>query len=267
VIFSRGRGNKRGRRGADDGANSADQFDEYHELAELEDDGEAAGGGAHRAGPYDVADAPADDIERLDLGALRIPAIAGVEIQLQAGDDGEIQQVVCVYGESRLQLGVFAAPRTEGIWDELRASLRTTLAQAGGMPQDLTGDHGPELRARLREGGTTYDVRHLGVDGPRWFVYGVYFGAAATRPEQAGPLAEVLRGLIVDRGVEARPVREALPLRLPPEAAAQLAQARSNGTEPTGSPQTDAPASPGGAVRRGGAARPATRGTASGRRS
>jgi hypothetical protein len=33
----------------------------------------------------------------------------------------------------------------------------------------------------------------------------------------------VLRGVVVDRGTEARPVSEALPLRLPPEAAAQLA--------------------------------------------
>jgi hypothetical protein len=31
-----------------------------------------------------------------------------------------------------------------------------------------------------------------------------------------------MRGLVVDRGTEARPVSELLPLRLPPEAAAQL---------------------------------------------
>ncbi len=35
----------------------------------------------------------------------------------------------------------------------------------------------------------------------------------------------MLRGLIVDRGIEARPVSEALPLRLPPDAATQLAEA------------------------------------------
>ena len=53
----------------------------------------------------------------------------------------------------------------------------------------------------------------------------VFLGAAAFQPDQAGPLSEVLRGLVVDRGNEARPVQEALPLRLPPEAAAQLADA------------------------------------------
>jgi hypothetical protein len=71
--------------------------------------------------------------------------------------------------------------------------------------------------------GAPVELRHLGVDGPRWFVYGVFFGEAATDPDKAGPLTEVLRGLVVDRGTDARPVGEALPLRLPPEAAAQLA--------------------------------------------
>jgi hypothetical protein len=37
-----------------------------------------------------------------------------------------------------------------------------------------------------------------------------------------------MRGLVVERGAEARPVSEALPLQLPPEAAAQLA----DGTAP-----------------------------------
>ena len=35
----------------------------------------------------------------------------------------------------------------------------------------------------------------------------------------------MLRDLIVDRGTEARPVKELVPLRLPPALAAQLAEA------------------------------------------
>ena len=48
-------------------------------------------------------------------------------------------------------------------------------------------------------------------------------GAAALDPDRAGPLRDVLHRLVVDRGVEARPISELLPLRLPPEAASQLA--------------------------------------------
>jgi hypothetical protein len=45
----------------------------------------------------------------------------------------------------------------------------------------------------------------------------------------AGPLRDVLHGLVVDRGKDAMPVQEALPLRLPAEAAAQLAEAQERG--------------------------------------
>ncbi|WP_235489241.1 DUF3710 domain-containing protein, partial [Frankia sp. AvcI1] len=34
-------------------------------------------------GPYDVTEAPQDDLHRLDLGSLRIPALPGVQVQFQ----------------------------------------------------------------------------------------------------------------------------------------------------------------------------------------
>ena len=155
-----------------------------------------------------------------------MPAIAGVEIQLQAGPQGQVQQVLLAHEASRLQLGVYAAPRGSGIWDEIRAEMVASLDQGGGRPREIDGEYGPEVRAQLREtGGGVVDVRHVGIDGPRWFVHGIFMGAAAIDPDRSGPLREVLHGLVVDRGAEARPVREALPMRLPPEAEAQLAEA------------------------------------------
>ena len=73
-------------------------------------------------------------------------------------------------------------------------------------------------------------MRFVGVDGPRWMVRALYQGPAAADPSREGALGEVLTGLVVVRDGEARPVREALPLRLPKEmteqaAAAQEAQA------------------------------------------
>jgi hypothetical protein len=224
VIFSRKRGNT-GRHSAEttrtrnEGYGSEDIQESDHE--------ESTGQSGPEYGPYDVTQAPKDEQERLDLGALRIPAVAGVEIHLQAGPQGQIQQIQLAHGASRLQLGAFAAPRTEGIWDEIRETLRTTLAAGGARPEEIDGDYGIELRAQVRDGSTTTDVRHVGIDGPRWFVHGVFLGAAAVDPRRAGPLLAVLRGLVVDRGTEARPVSEALPLRLPPDAAAQLAEAGS----------------------------------------
>lgn len=204
MIFSRRRGR---------GAAEPDAVEEAVETSEVPE-----------FGPYDSAQAPADDRERLDLGALRIPSVAGVEVRLEAGTDGQIRQVQLAHGASRLQLGVYAAPRTEGIWDDVRAELRGQLP-GRSQSQEVDGDYGVELRARVKEGSQQMDVRHVGIDGPRWFVHAVYVGPAATEPERAGPLRDVLRGLVVDRGIEARPVSEPLPLRLPPEAAAQVAEA------------------------------------------
>ncbi|NBE82098.1 DUF3710 domain-containing protein [Micromonospora rubida] len=179
-------------------------------------------------GPYDVADAP-DGVQRLDLGSLQIPAVADVEVRVQADPEGVIQQVVLVHGESALQLGVFAAPRSDGIWDEVREEIRQSLFNDGAAAQEVQGEYGPELRARVRTPDGLTDLRFVGVDGPRWMVRGVFQGAAAGDPAAAGPLAECLDGLVVDRGQEAKPVREPLPLRLPREVAEQAGEQAAEG--------------------------------------
>ncbi|MGC4805525.1 DUF3710 domain-containing protein [Micromonospora sp. DT233] len=202
MIFSRKRASG-GRQGRDERAAEV--------LAER-----AAEESAPARGPYDVSEAP-DGVQRLDLGSLQIPAVADVEVRVQADPQGVIQQVVLVHGESALQLGVFAAPRSEGIWDEVREEIRQSLFKDGAAAQEAQGEYGPELHARVRTPDGLTDLRFVGVDGPRWMVRAVFQGAAATDPAVAGPLRECLDGLVVDRGQEAKPVREPLPLRLPRE--------------------------------------------------
>ncbi|WP_416900540.1 DUF3710 domain-containing protein [Micromonospora echinospora] len=187
--------------------------------------------GAAARGPYDISEV-SDDVQRLDLGSLHIPAVPGVEVRVQADPQGVVQQVVLVHGENALQLGVFAAPRSDGIWDEVREEIRQSLFNDGAAAQEMPGEYGTELRARVRTPDGITDLRFIGVDGPRWMVRGVYQGVAAVDPAAAGPLAECLDGLVVDRGQEAKPVREPLPLRLPKEVAAQhQAQAAAQGAD------------------------------------
>jgi len=62
-------------------------------------------------------------------------------------------------------------------------------------------------------------ARFVGVDGPRWFLRGLFQGPAATDPGQARRLEDVFRGVVVVRGGEAMAPRDALPLRMPREAA------------------------------------------------
>ncbi len=202
-------------------------------AAELPETAEGAEAAPAR-GPYDVTEAP-EGVQRLDLGSLQIPAVPDVEVRVQADPQGVIQQVVLVHGRSALQVGVFAAPRSEGIWDEVREEIRQSLFNDGAAAEEVAGEYGTELHARVRgEDGPT-DLRFVGVDGPRWMVRAVYQGEAATTPAAAGPLARCLDGLVVDRGMEAKPVREPLPLRLPREAGQLGDQA-----------DADAPSTPGG---------------------
>ncbi|GAA2371346.1 hypothetical protein Cme02nite_44360 [Catellatospora methionotrophica] len=190
-------------------------------------------------GPYDEYDAP--DAPRLDLGSLLLPAVDGVEIRVQAGEQGVIQQIALVHGPNALQLGVFAAPRTEGIWDEVREEIRKSLFADGVGAEEVTGRWGIELRARIRTPEGFNDLRFIGVDGPRWMVRAVFQGPAAVDVTEAGPLTLVLTGLAVRRDDTARPVREALPLRLPAnmaeEAAARKAAAEAPAEPPVEQPR------------------------------
>jgi hypothetical protein len=88
--------------------------------------------------------------------------------------------------------------------------------------EEETGEYGPELRARVRTPEGMSDLRFVGIDGPRWMIRAIYQGPAAVDPPTAaGPLADCLRNLVVDRGREAMPALDPLPLRLPKEVAEQ----------------------------------------------
>ncbi|OLE25120.1 MAG: hypothetical protein AUG44_16955 [Actinobacteria bacterium 13_1_20CM_3_71_11] len=196
-------------------------------------------------GPYDVTEAPDDGVERLDLGALRIPVMPDVEIRVQAGEDGTVQQVVLVHGDNAVQLGVFAAPRSEGIWEETRAEIKSSLFDDGVAAEEVPGEYGTELRARVRTPEGLSDLRFVGIDGPRWLVRAIYQGKVAVDPAVAAPLVDCLRNVIVDRGKEAMPVREALPLRLPREAVEHVqAQQEAAATTPVPPANGTAPGAP-----------------------
>ena len=61
-------------------------------------------------------------------------------------------------------------------------------------------------------------VRFVGVDGPRWFVRGLFSGPAADGGDQAELLEAVFRDVVVVRGEHPVPPREILELQVPPEA-------------------------------------------------
>ena len=183
------------------------------------------------AGPWDAGeDVP--DRERIDFGSLLVPADEGVQVHVSVLEN-QPAWVTVVRGESGLQLQAFAAPKSGGLWDEVRHEIAAEVARSGGQSIEADGPFGVELVARItptdpvhggRPGGLE-PVRFLGVDGPRWFLRGLINGPAASYEDQARPLERVFADVVVVRGDHPVPPRELLEIRLPDEALEALGQA------------------------------------------
>jgi hypothetical protein len=166
-------------------------------------------------GPFDIRDAPEDEIPRADLGALRIPIAAGLDLQVEVNEQQEIISATLASPAGTMQVGLFAAPRNEGIWDDVRAELAASLTQQRGKPAERPdGPFGTELTATLPGEGGRVPVRFIGVDGPRWFLRGMLIGPAAD-PTHGEVFEEAFRQIVVVRGTEPLPVRDPVPLTLP----------------------------------------------------
>jgi hypothetical protein len=169
-------------------------------------------------GPYDERDAPADERQRIDLGAVRIPVGNAYDVRLDLNEAQQVISATLSGREGTMQLGVFAAPRNEGIWDDVRAEIAESLnAQRRGSATEADGPFGAELRAELPadSGKGTVPARFLGVDGPRWFIRALIAGPVANDPIKVKPFEEAFRGCVVVRGSEPLPVRDPVPLQLP----------------------------------------------------
>ncbi|MGL5864561.1 MAG: DUF3710 domain-containing protein [Dermatophilaceae bacterium] len=183
------------------------------------DSGERASG-AGADGPFDVADVGGPD-GRVDVGALWLRGIPGLELRLELDQHTrEVHAATAVLGESALQLQAFAAPRSSGLWDEIRAEISATIEKQGGTVEQVDGVMGAELRTRMPsadpDGRTVFaPATFLGVDGPRWFLRGVLSGRAAIDSTAAAPLIGVMRDTVVVRGLDPMAPRELLPLTLP----------------------------------------------------
>ena len=172
---------------------------------------------AATTGPFDERDEPDDGVARADLGALKVPVSEGVDLRLDVNETQQVVAVTVAGPDGTMQLGVFAAPRNEGIWDEVRDEIATSLKTQRGNPTEVAdGVFGAELTGNLRdEANNAVPVRFIGVDGPRWFLRAMLVGAVATDATKAEAFEQLLRQVVVVRGSEPLPVRDPVPLRLP----------------------------------------------------
>ncbi|MBE2999595.1 DUF3710 domain-containing protein [Nocardiopsis sp. HNM0947] len=212
----------------------------------------------HRAtGPWDESeDAP--EANRMDLGSMQVPMEQGTDIQVNVAQDKQGKQrvigITLVRGRTSLQVQPFAAPKSSGLWDEMREELRGQVTQQGGRVEDHEGPFGAELRALVPVKGRTNEegkqmgqrVRFIGVDGPRWVLRGVVRGEGASKPEMMAEAERMFAGIVVARGDQPAPPSEMLPIVVPKEiqdkmseAAKQRAAQKGNaGRSPNGSPES-----------------------------
>ncbi len=196
---------------------------EVDPAADSVPDQSAAEASLPKSGPWDLSAAPPDR-PRIDLGALLLPAIDGVEIQLQVDGSGAVIAATAMLNESSVQLMAFAAPRSEGMWEQVRRELRGAIASSGGLVDEADGPFGAELRATVPmqepDGSAVRQpTRFVGIDGPRWFLRAMLSGAASA-PGGDEVAEAFIREVVVVRGTQAHAPGDALPLRLPTEAVA-----------------------------------------------
>ena len=193
--------------------------------------GEPSGRGpGDMTGPWDAGeDVPAQ--QRMDFGSLLVPAVEGCEVQISVVEN-QPAWITVVRGDSGLQLQAFAAPKSGGLWDEVRQEIAAEVGRSGGQSTEADGPFGIELHARIIPAdpvsggrrGALEPVRFLGVDGPRWFLRGLISGPAAVHGAVARPLEQVFAGVVVVRGDHPVPPRDLLEIRLPEEALQALAE-------------------------------------------
>ena len=169
---------------------------------------------------------PLDDSEAnavrpyVDLGGVKIVPRADLQLRLEVEEGtNRVVAVAMDYAGSTLQVQPFAAPRTSGLWAEIRDQIVDQIQKQGGTTRIAEGPFGPEVLAQIPatvagETGARL-VRFLGVDGPRWFLRGVISGDGAVNAEAASHVEDLFRSVVVVRGNTPMPPRDLIPLHIP----------------------------------------------------
>lgn len=223
------------------GESAGSDTDEPAESAEVEESVTEVVTTVDRSdGPFDISEVD-DDEARVDFGSLQF--VVRPELQLQVDADEQSQRytgITAISDGSACQVQVFAAPKTRGVWREIRGEIADNLIAGGGSADIVTGEFGPELHAKMPSQGpdgrtVLAPVRFIGVDGPRWFLRVVISGTAALDDALAAPLVDFARSMVVVRGSEPRAPRELLELTLPAaltQAAAEASEAQATELNP-----------------------------------
>ena len=215
----------------EEAVDAAENVDEAQEVVALPESSAEYEGRGDERGPWDVEDENVPDYdEYLDMGSYYLPFLKGIELRVKA--NRATQQVLgttITYGSSSVEIEAFAAPKTLGLWDDVRAD----LIEANKDAKEVEGVFGTELALPVTvKGGRKVLTRIVGVDGPRWMLRGIFSGKAATDPEgeEAKALNQFFADIVVERGDDPLAPRDLIPMH-PPVAPAERKAAQAAAEE------------------------------------
>lgn len=215
----------------EEAVDAAENVDEAQEVVTLPEPSAEYEGRGDEHGPWDVEDENVPDYdEYLDMGSYYLPFLKGIELRVKA--NRATQQVLgttITYGSSSVEIEAFAAPKTLGLWDDVRAD----LIEANKDAKEVEGVFGTELALPVTvKGGRKVLTRIVGVDGPRWMLRGIFSGKAATDPEgeEAKALNQFFADIVVERGDDPLAPRDLIPMH-PPVAPAERKAAKAAAEE------------------------------------
>lgn len=215
----------------EEAVDAAENVDEAQEVVALPEPSAEYEGRGDEHGPWDVEDENVPDYdEYLDMGSYYLPFLKGIELRVKA--NRATQQVLgttITYGSSSVEIEAFAAPKTFGLWDDVRAD----LIEANKDAKEVEGVFGTELALPVTvKGGRKVLTRIVGVDGPRWMLRGIFSGKAATDPEgeEAKALNQFFADIVVERGDDPLAPRDLIPMH-PPVAPAERKAAKAAAEE------------------------------------
>lgn len=215
----------------EEAVDAAENVDEAQEIVALPESSAEYEGRGDERGPWDVEDENVPDYdEYLDMGSYYLPFLRGIELRVKA--NRATQQVLgttITYGSSSVEIEAFAAPKTLGLWDDVRAD----LIEANKDAKEVEGVFGTELALPVTvKGGRKVLTRIVGVDGPRWMLRGIFSGKAATDPEgeEAKALNQFFADIVVERGDDPLAPRDLIPMH-PPVAPAERKAAKAAAEE------------------------------------
>lgn len=215
----------------EEAVDAAENVDEAQEVVALPESSAEYEGRGDERGPWDVEDENVPDYdEYLDMGSYYLPFLKGIELRVKA--NRATQQVLgttITYGSSSVEIEAFAAPKTLGLWNDVRAD----LIEANKDAKEVEGVFGTELALPVTvKGGRKVLTRIVGVDGPRWMLRGIFSGKAATDPEgeEAKALNQFFADIVVERGDNPLAPRDLIPMH-PPVAPAERKAAKAAAEE------------------------------------